>query len=49
VATFTEGEHFSWLNPTANANVTAEIQQELISFQQSQGQSITVQNSTLLQ
>ena len=49
VATFAEGEHFSWLNPTANPAVTSEIQQELISFQQSQGQSITVQNSTLLQ
>jgi hypothetical protein len=49
VANFTEGEHFSWLNPTASSAVTAEIQQELLSFQQSQGQSITVQNSTLLQ
>ena len=49
VATFAEGEHFSWLNPTANPAVTSEIQQELISFQQSQGQSITVQNSTMLQ
>lgn len=49
VATFSNAEHFSWLNPTANPAVTAEIQQELISFQQSQGQSITVQNSTLLQ
>jgi pimeloyl-ACP methyl ester carboxylesterase len=49
VATFKEGEHFSWFNPTANPPVTAEIQQELLSFQQSQGQSITVQNSTLLQ
>jgi pimeloyl-ACP methyl ester carboxylesterase len=48
IVRFTSGVHGSILDPTASFDATAEMQFEVAAFQSAQGNSITVNNTSLL-